>query len=121
MNYNYGSYWRKWDFHVHTIESKLNNGFGDDWDNYDAKKWIASDKVSAFLEKQRKELKNLRKFETERVLKLKKEQKRKRQKDLRILKELNKEVQNNKDFLNYYKDGWHDALFHFEKNIREVL
>ena len=31
---NYGSQWRKWDLHVHTPESILNNGFGDDWDEY---------------------------------------------------------------------------------------
>lgn len=29
-----GSEWRKWDFQVHTPESHLNNGFGDDWDSY---------------------------------------------------------------------------------------
>jgi ABC-type lipoprotein export system ATPase subunit len=34
MNYLYGSFWRKWDLHVHTIESKLNNQFGDNWDKY---------------------------------------------------------------------------------------
>jgi energy-coupling factor transporter ATP-binding protein EcfA2 len=30
----WGSQWRKWDLHVHTPESVLNNGFGDDWDVY---------------------------------------------------------------------------------------
>lgn len=36
MNKNYpkGSEWRKWDLHVHTPESALNNGFGADWDEY---------------------------------------------------------------------------------------
>lgn len=36
MNINYpkGSEWRKWDLHVHTPESALNNGFKDDWDEY---------------------------------------------------------------------------------------
>ena len=29
-----GSEWRKWDLHVHTPESVLNNQFGTDWDNY---------------------------------------------------------------------------------------
>lgn len=29
-----GSEWRKWDLHVHTPLSQLNNGFGHDWDNY---------------------------------------------------------------------------------------
>lgn len=32
--YNKGSEWRKWDLHVHTPESKLNNEFGADWDVY---------------------------------------------------------------------------------------
>ena len=31
---NRGSEWRKWDLHVHTPESGLNNGFGDNWDLY---------------------------------------------------------------------------------------
>lgn len=31
---NIGSIWRKWDLHVHTPESVLNNGFGSDWDEY---------------------------------------------------------------------------------------
>lgn len=31
---NKGSEWRKWDLHVHTPFSILNNGFGDDWDVY---------------------------------------------------------------------------------------
>ena len=36
MNNNFirGSEWRKWDLHVHTPESVLNNGFGSDWDTY---------------------------------------------------------------------------------------
>ncbi len=36
INYreNRGSEWRKWDLHVHTPESGLNNGFGSDWDLY---------------------------------------------------------------------------------------
>jgi ABC-type lipoprotein export system ATPase subunit len=34
MNYNIGSIWRKWDLHVHTPESALNNQFGADWDKY---------------------------------------------------------------------------------------
>ena len=29
-----GSEWRKWDLHVHTPESVLNNQFGNDWDKY---------------------------------------------------------------------------------------
>lgn len=29
-----GSIWRKWDLHVHTPASVLNNGFGSDWDVY---------------------------------------------------------------------------------------
>ncbi len=29
-----GSEWRKWDLHVHTPSSILNNGFGEDWDIY---------------------------------------------------------------------------------------
>lgn len=33
-DYKKGSEWRKWDLHVHTPFSKLNNGFGDDWDVY---------------------------------------------------------------------------------------
>lgn len=31
---NKGSQWSKWDLHVHTPFSILNNGFGNDWDNY---------------------------------------------------------------------------------------
>lgn len=34
MSFNRGSEWRKWDLHVHTPESILNNGFGDNWDEY---------------------------------------------------------------------------------------
>ncbi len=34
MNDIRGSIWRKWDFHVHTPFSFLNNGFGDDFDIY---------------------------------------------------------------------------------------
>jgi hypothetical protein len=33
-NDNRGSEWRKWDLHVHTPESGLNNQFGADWDTY---------------------------------------------------------------------------------------
>lgn len=33
-NFSRGSEWRKWDFHVHTPASVLNNQFGDDWDQY---------------------------------------------------------------------------------------
>jgi len=29
-----GSEWRKWDLHVHTPASELENQFGDDWDVY---------------------------------------------------------------------------------------
>jgi len=29
-----GSQWRKWDLHVHTPASVLNNQFGNDWDSY---------------------------------------------------------------------------------------
>ena len=32
--YPKGSEWRKWDLHVHTPESALNNGFRTDWDEY---------------------------------------------------------------------------------------
>jgi energy-coupling factor transporter ATP-binding protein EcfA2 len=32
--YAKGSEWRKWDLHVHTPASLLNNGFGSDWDGY---------------------------------------------------------------------------------------
>src|ERR1043165_6678294 len=32
--FNRGSEWRKWDLHVHTPASVLNNGFGADWDVY---------------------------------------------------------------------------------------
>jgi ABC-type lipoprotein export system ATPase subunit len=32
--YPKGSEWRIWDLHIHTPESILNNGFGNDWDNY---------------------------------------------------------------------------------------
>jgi PHP family Zn ribbon phosphoesterase len=34
MKYPCGSEWRKWDLHIHTPESILNNGFGNDWDSY---------------------------------------------------------------------------------------
>jgi len=34
MSFTRGSEWRKWDLHVHTPESILNNGFGSDWDKY---------------------------------------------------------------------------------------
>ncbi len=34
MNDKRGSIWRKWDFHVHTPFSVLNNGFGEDFDIY---------------------------------------------------------------------------------------
>ncbi len=34
MNYEVGSLWRKWDLHVHTPFSILNNQFGFDFDNY---------------------------------------------------------------------------------------
>lgn len=33
-NYTAGSEWRRWDLHVHTPESVLNNGFGAEWDSY---------------------------------------------------------------------------------------
>lgn len=33
-NYPYGSEWRKWDFHIHTPASILNNQFGNNWDEY---------------------------------------------------------------------------------------
>jgi hypothetical protein len=32
--YPSGSEWRKWDFHIHTPASVLNNQFGDNWDEY---------------------------------------------------------------------------------------
>ncbi len=34
MDYSRGSEWRKWDLHVHTPCSILNNQFGSDWDAY---------------------------------------------------------------------------------------
>ena len=34
MNDDRGSIWRKWDLHVHTPFSVLNNGFGEDFDSY---------------------------------------------------------------------------------------
>ncbi|MCT3944942.1 gamma-glutamylcyclotransferase [Elizabethkingia anophelis] len=34
LTMNKGSEWRKWDLHVHTPFSILNNGFGNDWDVY---------------------------------------------------------------------------------------
>src|SRR5208283_4747325 len=34
LKYPCGSEWRKWDLHVHTPHSALNNGFGNDFDNY---------------------------------------------------------------------------------------
>src|SRR5436305_2049545 len=34
--YPRGSEWRKWDLHVHTPFSALNNGFGQDFDRYAA-------------------------------------------------------------------------------------
>lgn len=34
MSKDKGSTWKKWDLHVHTPESHLNNGFGTDWDGY---------------------------------------------------------------------------------------
>lgn len=34
MNFDFGSTWRKWDLHVHTPNSQLNNQFGGDWDKY---------------------------------------------------------------------------------------
>jgi predicted ATPase len=33
-NFSRGSEWRKWDLHIHTPFSILNNGFGNDWDIY---------------------------------------------------------------------------------------
>ncbi|WP_010519684.1 TrlF family AAA-like ATPase [Croceivirga radicis] len=32
--YSKGSEWRKWDLHIHTPESILNNGFASNWDEY---------------------------------------------------------------------------------------
>ncbi|HEX3069354.1 MAG TPA: hypothetical protein VHX14_12355, partial [Thermoanaerobaculia bacterium] len=34
MNDPQGSLWRRWDLHVHTPASALNNQFGGDWDRY---------------------------------------------------------------------------------------
>ena len=34
IKFSRGSEWRKWDLHVHTPESILNNHFGSDWDKY---------------------------------------------------------------------------------------
>jgi len=34
LMYRRGSEWRRWDLHVHTPYSALNNGFGDDFDQY---------------------------------------------------------------------------------------
>ncbi|NQU85931.1 MAG: hypothetical protein HQ541_09240 [Mariniphaga sp.] len=49
MNDPRGSIWRKWDLHVHTPYSVLNNGFGDDFDNYVQKlfKSAISNKIAA--------------------------------------------------------------------------
>jgi energy-coupling factor transporter ATP-binding protein EcfA2 len=33
-SYPRGSEWRRWDLHIHTPASVLNNGFGSDWDTY---------------------------------------------------------------------------------------
>ncbi len=33
-NYEKGSEWRKWDLHIHTPETKLNNNYGNDWDKF---------------------------------------------------------------------------------------
>ena len=29
-----GAMWRRWDLHIHTPESHLNNGFGDNFEQY---------------------------------------------------------------------------------------
>ncbi|APT74885.1 hypothetical protein SU69_05645 [Thermosipho melanesiensis] len=34
INFERGSEWRKWDLHVHTPFSYLNNQFGNDFDQY---------------------------------------------------------------------------------------
>ncbi len=34
IRYPRGSEWRRWDLHLHTPSSALNNGFGDDFDSY---------------------------------------------------------------------------------------
>ena len=34
MNYDIGSMWRRWDLHIHSPFSVLNNQFGKDFDNY---------------------------------------------------------------------------------------
>jgi len=34
MKHVRGSEWRKWDLHVHTPASALNNRYGGDWDKY---------------------------------------------------------------------------------------
>src|SRR5690242_8383087 len=34
LNFPRGSEWRRWDLHVHTPFSALNNGFGDDFEAY---------------------------------------------------------------------------------------
>jgi predicted metal-dependent phosphoesterase TrpH len=34
MNDTRGSLWRRWDLHIHTPFSILNNGFGNDFDIY---------------------------------------------------------------------------------------
>jgi predicted metal-dependent phosphoesterase TrpH len=34
-NYPKGSEWRKWDLHVHTPYTKLNNGYGGNYDVWD--------------------------------------------------------------------------------------
>ncbi len=50
MNLPRGSIWRKWDLHIHTPASYLNNQFGDDWDKYvQALFKIAIDKEIAVL------------------------------------------------------------------------
>lgn len=34
MNFKIGSMWRKWDLHIHTPASVLNNQFGNNWEHY---------------------------------------------------------------------------------------
>lgn len=46
MKYKRGSEWRKWDLHIHTPQTKLNNQYGDNWNNFIKK--IEESDVSVF-------------------------------------------------------------------------
>lgn len=46
MKYERGSEWRKWDLHIHTPKTKLNDNYGDDWDKFILK--IEESDISVF-------------------------------------------------------------------------